>query len=160
MKRRHARADAIGFCERARRARPDIRFGADLIAGFPTENEAAFAGTLSLVEDCGLSFLHVFPYSARKGTPAARMPQLPMALRRERARRLREAGAAAAERAHRALLGARLAVLVERQEGAFALGHSEEFAPVRVRGEAVAGEILRVEAKAAGPEGLEAERLG
>jgi len=159
MKRRHARADAIRFCERARRARPGILFGADLIAGFPTESEAAFANTLSLVEDCGLSFLHVFPYSGRKGTPAARMPQLPMALRRERARRLRAAGAAAAERTHRALLGRALAVLVERQEDGFAIGHSEEFAPVRIRGGGRAGDILRVWATTAGADGLEAERL-
>ena len=76
MKRRHSRADAIAFCRQARRLRPDIVFGADLIAGFPTETEAMFANSLDLVDDCGLTFLHVFPYSRRTGTPAARMPQV------------------------------------------------------------------------------------
>ena len=75
MKRRHARADSVSFCEEMRRLRPDMVFGADLIAGFPTETEAMFANSLSLVDDCGLTFLHVFPFSAREGTPAARMPQ-------------------------------------------------------------------------------------
>jgi threonylcarbamoyladenosine tRNA methylthiotransferase MtaB len=158
MKRRHARADAVRFCERARNARPDILFGADLIAGFPTETDAAFARTVSLVEECGLTFLHVFPYSARKGTPAARMPQLPMALRRERARRLREAGARAARRAYDGLVGQSLSVLVEKREGDIAAGHSEHFAPVRLRGPAAPGEILAVRPHAAGPGGLEAER--
>ena len=158
MKRRHARADAIEFCQRARAARPDILFGADLIAGFPTESDAAFAASLSLVEDCGLSFLHVFPYSARKGTPAARMPQLPMALRRERAQRLRSAGAAAAARACQAMIGRPLSLLVEKREGDRAFGHSEHFMPVTLRGAAAPGEIVAARAIAAGPGGLEAER--
>jgi threonylcarbamoyladenosine tRNA methylthiotransferase MtaB len=158
MKRRHARVDAIEFCRKARAARPDILLGADLIAGFPTESEAAFAASLSLVEDCGLSFLHVFPYSARRGTPAARMPQLPMGLRRERARRLREAGARAAAHTFREMLGRPLSLLVERREGELALGHSEHFAPVRLRGVAKPGEIVAARAIAAGPDGLEAER--
>jgi threonylcarbamoyladenosine tRNA methylthiotransferase MtaB len=90
MKRRHGREDAIAFCERMRRLRPDIVFGADLIAGFPTEDEAMFANTLRLADECGLSFLHVFPFSARPQTPAARMPQLGRALVKERAARLRQ----------------------------------------------------------------------
>ena len=158
MKRRHARADAIEFCRRARAARPDILFGADLIAGFPTESDAAFAASLSLVEDCGLSFLHVFPYSARKGTPAARMPQLPMALRRERAQRLRSAGAAATARAYQTMIGRSLSLLVEKCEGDRAVGHSEHFMPMTLRGAAVPGEIVAARATAAGPGGLEAER--
>jgi threonylcarbamoyladenosine tRNA methylthiotransferase MtaB len=93
MKRRHAREDAIAFCERMRRLRPDIVFGADLIAGFPTEDEAMFANTLKLVDECGLSFLHVFPFSARPQTPAARMPQLGRALVKERAAQLRQKAA-------------------------------------------------------------------
>ena len=76
MKRRHSRADAVRFCDEVRRLRPDIVFGADLIAGFPTETEDMFAGSLRLVDDCGLTFLHVFPFSPRPGTPAARMPQV------------------------------------------------------------------------------------
>lgn len=89
MKRRHRRADAIHFCQEAQRLRPGIAFGADLIAGFPTETEAMFANTLQLVEDCGLTYLHVFPYSPRPGTPAARMPQVPRPEIKERAARLR-----------------------------------------------------------------------
>ena len=94
MKRRHLRGDAVAFCEQARRIRPDIVFGADLIAGFPTETEAMFESTMRLVEECGLTWLHVFPYSPRPGTPAARMPQVDGAAVKERAARLRELGAA------------------------------------------------------------------
>ncbi|GIX15535.1 MAG: hypothetical protein KatS3mg118_3494 [Paracoccaceae bacterium] len=93
MKRRHLRSDAIRFCDTVRAARPDIVLGADLIAGFPTESEAAFENTLRLVGECGLTWLHVFPFSPRPGTPAARMPQLPRATVRERAARLRALGA-------------------------------------------------------------------
>lgn len=94
MKRRHLRDDAIRFCHEARALRPGIVFGADIIAGFPTETEAMFENSLKLVEDCGLTFLHVFPFSARKGTPAARMPQLQGPVVKERAARLRAAGEA------------------------------------------------------------------
>ncbi|SES90392.1 tRNA (N(6)-L-threonylcarbamoyladenosine(37)-C(2))-methylthiotransferase MtaB [Oceanicella actignis] len=112
MKRRHLREDAIRFCQTLRRARPDIVFGADLIAGFPTETEAMFENSLRLVDECGLTWLHVFPFSPRKGTPAARMPQLPRAVVKERAARLRAKGEAARDawlaaqvgRAHRALV--------------------------------------------------------
>ncbi|MGH1419605.1 MAG: tRNA (N(6)-L-threonylcarbamoyladenosine(37)-C(2))-methylthiotransferase MtaB [Hyphomicrobiaceae bacterium] len=92
MKRRHNRNDAIAFCKEARRLRPDIVFGADLIAGFPTETEEMFAQTLDIVEACGLTYLHVFPFSPRQGTPAARMPQVDRAVSKERAGRLRAAG--------------------------------------------------------------------
>ncbi|KGJ05279.1 tRNA (N(6)-L-threonylcarbamoyladenosine(37)-C(2))-methylthiotransferase MtaB [Paracoccus sphaerophysae] len=106
MKRRHLRDDAIRFCEDARRLRPDIVFGADIIAGFPTETEAQFQNSLRLVADCGLTFLHVFPFSARQGTPAARMPRVPGPAIKDRAARLRAAGDAA--------LGAHLAAQVGR----------------------------------------------
>ena len=92
MKRRHLRDDAIAFCDAVRAARPEMVFGADIIAGFPTETEAMFANSLQLVEECGLTWLHVFPFSPRAGTPAARMPQLEGAVVRERAGRLRAAG--------------------------------------------------------------------
>jgi len=92
MKRRHSREDAILLCERLRRVRPDISFGADIIAGFPTETEEMFENSIRLVEQCGLAWLHVFPYSARQGTPAAKMPQVGGAVIKERAKRLREAG--------------------------------------------------------------------
>ena len=95
MKRRHPRADAIAFCDQVRRLRPDVVFGADIIAGFPTETEAMFARSLDLVDECGLTHLHVFPFSPRPGTPAARMPQVARAVVKERARRLRDKGDAA-----------------------------------------------------------------
>jgi threonylcarbamoyladenosine tRNA methylthiotransferase MtaB len=128
MKRRHSRADAIAFCKRARDLRPDVAFGADLIAGFPTESEAMFENSLGLVEECGLSFLHVFPFSARPGTPAARMPQLPGNLRKVRAGRLRVAGAAALDRFLAAQEGRILQVLVELG----GRGHGENFAGVEI----------------------------
>src|SRR6201999_728461 len=92
MKRRHSRAGMIEFCDTVRGLRPDAAFGADLIAGFPTESDAMFDNTVSLVDEAGLSFLHVFPFSPRPGTPAAKMPQLPRALVKDRAERLRQAG--------------------------------------------------------------------
>ncbi len=94
MKRRHLRADAIRFCSEARRLRPDVVFGADLIAGFPTETDAMFDNTLRLVDECELTYLHVFPFSPRQGTPAARMPQVEHAVVKDRAARLRAKGEA------------------------------------------------------------------
>ncbi len=119
MKRRHLRQDAIDFCAQVRRLRPDIALGADLIAGFPTESEEMFTRSLDLVEECGLTFLHVFPYSPRPGTPAARMPQVDGQLIRERARRLRVAGEAALRKSvgYRGGRGTRCADR-ERQPGA------------------------------------------
>ncbi|MGC1776433.1 MAG: tRNA (N(6)-L-threonylcarbamoyladenosine(37)-C(2))-methylthiotransferase MtaB [Xanthobacteraceae bacterium] len=126
MKRRHSRADAIEFCAQVRRLRPDIVLGADLIAGFPTETEAMFVGTLGLVDDCGLTHLHVFPFSPRPGTPAARMPQVAHAAIKERARRLRTCGALALARHLDGEVGAVRRVLVE-DGGA---GHTEHFTKV------------------------------
>jgi threonylcarbamoyladenosine tRNA methylthiotransferase MtaB len=154
MKRRHSRADAIRFAERVRRLRPDMVFGADLIAGFPTETEAMFANSLALVEDCGLTFLHVFPYSARSGTPAARMPQIEVAVRRERAARLRDAGEAAKRRFYATQQGGNVAVLVETAEGDAARGHSAQFAPVMLRAAAAAGEIVAATVTGADADGL------
>ena len=130
MMRRHGRVDAIAICNSIRARRPDVVFGADLIAGFPTETEAMFQRSLDLVEECGLTWLHVFPYSARPGTPAARMPQVPGDIRRERAARLRRAGTAAASRFLDSLVGATATVLVERDS----TGRTEHFAPVRSDG--------------------------
>jgi len=131
MKRRHSRAQAVALCEKARALRPDIVFGADLIAGFPTETAEMFANSLRLIEDCGLTFLHVFPYSARPETPAARMPQVPKAVRKARAAKLREAGAAAERRFLDAQIGLTIEVLLEqeRQDGSL-FGRSEHFAPI------------------------------
>ncbi len=130
MKRRHLGDDVRRLVADLRAARSGILFGADVITGFPTETEAQFANTCRLVEECEIAFLHVFPYSARQGTPAARMPQLPVRLRKERARRLRLIGARVREAALRPLIGRPLRVLVERRENGAALGHSEEFASV------------------------------
>jgi threonylcarbamoyladenosine tRNA methylthiotransferase MtaB len=114
MKRRHSRRDAIDFCRALRKARPDIVFGADFIVGFPTETEEMFASTLDIVDDCGLTHLHVFPFSARPGTPAARMPQVASQITKERAARLREK-ADTALRAHLdGQTGHRLRLLTER----------------------------------------------
>lgn len=113
MKRRHLRADAIRFCQEARRLRPDMVFGADIIAGFPTETDAMFENSLKLVAECGLTWLHVFPFSARKGTPAARMPQLNGQIIRDRAARLRAAGSMATQAHLRAQIGATHQILME-----------------------------------------------
>ncbi len=131
MKRRHLRQDAIDFCAQVRRLRPDIALGADLIAGFPTESEEAFARSLDLVAECALTFLHVFPYSPRPGTPAARMPQLASSIIRERARRLRAAGEAALRRRLDEEIGCRREVLIESETQ----GRTEHYLPVAVSGE-------------------------
>jgi threonylcarbamoyladenosine tRNA methylthiotransferase MtaB len=131
MKRRHSRKDAIEFCAQVRRLRPDVTFGADIIAGFPTETEEMFARSQDLVEECGLSFLHVFPYSKRPGTPAARMPQVAGGEIRERARRLRAAGEAALQKRLAAEAGATRQVLIESATQ----GRTEHFLPVAVSGE-------------------------
>jgi threonylcarbamoyladenosine tRNA methylthiotransferase MtaB len=141
MKRRHLRADVIALCKRARALRPDMAFGADIITGFPTETEAMFQNTYDLAEECEFTWLHVFPYSARKGTPAARMPQTNGELRRERAERLRKLGEAAAGRHMAALIGKRFDVLVEQQ----GLGCTRQFAKVKLAEAAPLGEIVEVE---------------
>jgi threonylcarbamoyladenosine tRNA methylthiotransferase MtaB len=128
MKRRHLSADAIAFCDQVRRLRPDVVFGGDIIAGFPTETEAMFARSLDLVDACGLTHLHVFPFSPRSGTPAARMPQVRREIIKERARRLRDKGAAALRAHLDAQVGARHRVLVESRE----LGRTEHFTRVRL----------------------------
>jgi threonylcarbamoyladenosine tRNA methylthiotransferase MtaB len=155
MKRRHLRADVLAVARRARTLRPGIAFGADLIAGFPTETEKMAANTRALVEEAGLDFLHVFPFSAREGTPAARMPQLDGRLVAERAARLREAGREATMRFFRSRIGTEAALLVER-DGA---GHTEHFAPARLaHGAAAAGGIVAVRVTGADDAGLIAER--
>ena len=123
MKRRHLRNDTIRFCEEARRLRPDVVFGADIIAGFPTETEEMFGNSLQIVDECGLTYLHVFPFSPRKGTPAARMPQLVREIVKERAARLRAKGDAVYQAHLRALQGTRQRILVERE----GLGRTEGF---------------------------------
>ena len=153
MKRRHLRADAMRVIERARALRPGIAIGADLIAGFPTETEALFGDTLSFVEEAALPFVHVFPYSERPGTPAARMRAVAPAVRRERAARLREAGARAMRRFFDAQVGRTVSLLTETEDG----GHSEHFAPVRLMAPAEAGRVIAARVVAAGESGLVAE---
>jgi threonylcarbamoyladenosine tRNA methylthiotransferase MtaB len=139
MKRRHLRGDAVAFCDQVRRLRPDVVFGADIIAGFPTETEAMFARSLDIVDECGLTHLHVFPFSPRPGTPAARMPQVAREVVKDRARRLRERGEAALRRHLDGEIGHVRSVLVEAGE----IGRTAQFTPVRI-GRAPAGRIVDV----------------
>lgn len=138
MKRRHCRADIERFVDRVRALRPDAAFGADIIAGFPTETDTAFANSMSLVDVCGLTWLHVFPYSERPGTPAAKMPQLPGDVRKARAAELRAAGAAQVERFLDAQIGSVADVLVEQD----AAGRTPQFSNVRIDGAAADGVIV------------------
>jgi len=140
MKRRHSVDDVRAVVERARAVRPDTVFGADLIAGFPTETDAMFATTLSNVEDMGLQYLHVFPYSTRPGTPAARMPQIPGDVAKRRAKMLRTAGEANLGRHLESLVGDSQMVLVEKPT----FGRTETFAPVQLDGSHTPGELVRI----------------
>ena len=138
MKRRHLRADAAAAISRARTLRPGIAIGADLIAGFPTETESLFRETLNFVVEAEVPFLHVFPYSERPGTPAARMPSVPVVVRRERAARLREAGREGARRFLTAQIGRTVSLLTESADA----GHSEHFAAVRLTTAAAPGRLM------------------
>ena len=160
MKRRHSRQQAIDFCRRVRELRPDIALGADLIAGFPTETEEMFERTLDLIDACGLVFLHVFPYSERPGTPAARMPAVPKPVRRERAARLRARGAAALRHWLAGQKGRDIGVLIEGD----GRGRSEHYAAVRFESSAFArgpaglpvGSIVPMRVTGAGDDALTA----
>ena len=138
MKRRHSRADTVQFCDSVRRARPDMVFGADVIAGFPTETEEMFASSLSIVDVCGLTFLHVFPYSARRGTPAARMPQVDGATIKARAKRLRDKGEQALQAHLKSQLGSAHNILMETERR----GRTPQFTPVHLDEPAQAGDIV------------------
>jgi threonylcarbamoyladenosine tRNA methylthiotransferase MtaB len=154
MKRRHLRADALAVVEKLRALRPEMVFGADIIAGFPTESDAMFDNSLRFIGEAGLTYVHAFPYSPRPGTPAARMPQISKAIARQRAGRLRAEG----EKQFAALCNTRLGrvdtVLMERG----GLGRTEQFLPVRVAG-MEPGELLAVEITGRGPDGLIGEKL-
>ncbi|NDK35035.1 tRNA (N(6)-L-threonylcarbamoyladenosine(37)-C(2))-methylthiotransferase MtaB [Rhodovulum sulfidophilum] len=138
MKRRHSRADAIRFCEEARRLRPDMTFGADIIAGFPTETEEMFANSLRLVEECDLTWLHVFPYSPRPGTPAARMPQVEGGAIRDRAARLRALGEAQVAQHLAAQAGRSHRILMESPR----MGRTEQFTEVDFGSDQPEGQIV------------------
>jgi threonylcarbamoyladenosine tRNA methylthiotransferase MtaB len=155
MKRRHSRASAVGFCEQARRLRPDIVFGADFIAGFPTETEAMFQGSLDLIEQCGLTYLHVFPFSPRSGTPAARMPQVAGREVKARARRLRERGERALVAYLQAEVGREVELLMERDR----IGRTPGFAEVALDGAAEVRSLVVARVTRSDGARLQAERL-
>jgi len=154
MKRRHLRDDALAVVEKLRSLRPDMVFGADIIAGFPTETDAMFENSLRIIADANLTYIHAFPYSPRPGTPAARMPQVSKAVARQRATQLRVAG----EKQFRALCDSRIgqteSVLMERG----GLGRTEQFIPVRVAG-TEAGDLLSVRISGRSDDGLAGEPL-
>jgi threonylcarbamoyladenosine tRNA methylthiotransferase MtaB len=139
MKRRHSRRDTITFCDTVRHLRPEVAFGADLIAGFPTETDSMFENTVRLVNDAGLTYLHVFPFSPRKPTPAARMPQLPRDVVKSRARRLRAIGAAALSSRLRSMVGSQQDILVEKKGTA----RTACYAQVTIAGAALPGTFVR-----------------
>ncbi len=141
MKRRHNRSDSIEFCQLLRERRPDMVFGADLIAGFPTETEAMFENSLKLVDECGLTYLHVFPYSARPGTPAAKMPPVDSRIIKDRAARLRLKGEERLRKFHAAQVGRRFEVLAETAT----LGRTQHFAQVAFERDVTAGMIFQTE---------------
>jgi threonylcarbamoyladenosine tRNA methylthiotransferase MtaB len=140
MNRRHSRAEAIAFCRMVRQLRPDMVFGADLIAGFPTESDDMFRRSLDLVEQCGLTYLHVFPFSPRPGTPAARVPQIDRSIVKERARRLRACGALALTRHLDGEVGKARRVLVESRRD----GRTEQFTAVKLAAPVEPGTILEL----------------
>lgn len=140
MKRRHLRADAIEMCQKARDLRPDIEFGADIITGFPTETEEMFQNTLKCVEECDLTYLHVFPYSEREGTPAAKIPdQVPVPERKERAARLRALGDQQLQKCLKRHMNKTVDVVVEKDN----FGHTESFVPVELEGDHPLGSLVK-----------------
>ncbi|MGE4253236.1 MAG: tRNA (N(6)-L-threonylcarbamoyladenosine(37)-C(2))-methylthiotransferase MtaB [Parvibaculaceae bacterium] len=152
MKRRHLRDHSIAFCAEVRKVRPDIVFGADIIAGFPTETDDMFENSLRIVEECGLTFLHVFPFSPRLGTPAARMPQLPKPVIQERARALRGKGKERLDAFLGAEVGALRSILVETPSS----GRTEHYASVKFAQRMSAGAIVRAKVTGRGSDHLEA----
>lgn len=144
MKRRHLREDAIRFSQRAKALRPDVVFGADLIAGFPTETDEMFENSLRIVDECSLTYLHVFPYSPRPGTPAARMPQLDGNIIKERARQLRLQGEAAITRTFGQFVGKSVNVLVEELSEGLVKGKTDHFAPIQIVGSASIASVIPV----------------
>ena len=155
MKRRHSRAQSVALVERLKAARPDIAIGADLIAGFPTEDAAMFANTLALIDDCHIVHPHIFPYSPRAGTPAARMPQVEPEIRRQRAAILRRAGESSRARWLQTLVGTRQDMLVERPGDR---GHIGNFAEVALDEPAPPGDIVRITITGATADRLRATR--
>ncbi len=140
MKRRHTRAQVIEFCDRVRAARPEVVFGADIIAGFPTETDEMFANTLNLVSEAGLTYLHVFPYSEREGTPAARMPQVPVPIRKDRAQQLREAGERAVQELMARKINTHDVAIIENDNTA----RCTDFSAVKLTTQHQPGEVIAI----------------
>ena len=155
MKRRHLSADAIRFCREVKRLRPDIAFGADLIAGFPTETEEMFQNTLGIVDQCELTFLHVFPYSPRNGTPAARMPQIPRAEIKSRAQRLRDKGANVLNTYLKSQVGKSIEIMMENKS----VGRTPQYAEVAVSVDQTTGTLVMAQISGAAEKRLQAEVL-
>ena len=141
MKRRHNRKQVIDFCHALRKIRPEVSFGADIIAGFPTETDEMFENTRKLISEAGIQYLHVFPYSEREGTPAARMPQVPMNIRKERAAILRAEGAKELDKFFSKNLGSMVELLVEKNN----MAHSENFIPVKLEGKFTSGQLVNAQ---------------
>lgn len=152
MRRRHSRTDALDVIARARRLRPGIAIGADLIAGFPTETDAHQKETLDAIGEAAIPYVHVFPYSDRPGTPAARMPMVPVPVRRARAEALRQQGRVAAAAFHARQVGSTVRVIVERG----GVGHTEHFTKVKLRGDLIVGALVSLTVSAASADGVEA----
>lgn len=165
MKRRHLRSDAIAFCEKARTLRPDVVFGADLIAGFPTETDEMFDNTLRSIDDCGLTYLHVFPYSSRPGTPASRMPPVPGPVVKKRAALLRQKGETALWKYYQSCVGRQTNFLVESTEKIkdkiVVRGKTDHFAPIHLETtrEFAIGSIIKAHVIEATSDGLKGKEI-
>ena len=142
MKRRHSRKQAIEFCEKAKSIRPDVVFGADLIAGFPTETDSMFNKTCSLITECNLTYLHVFPYSQRESTPASKMPQVPTETKKNRASHLRKIGQEKLIEYLSSSIGKEKTFLVEKNNGDFSIGKTKEFCPIKIRTKLEIGKLF------------------
>jgi threonylcarbamoyladenosine tRNA methylthiotransferase MtaB len=139
MKRRHNREQIVEFCNKLLSIRPDVSFGADIIAGFPTETDEMFENTKRLIAEAGLQYLHIFPYSEREGTPASRMPQVPKKIRKERAAILRAEGIKELHKFFNQNLGRDVNILVEKNN----MAHTENFIPVKLDGEHSVGQVIK-----------------
>ena len=147
MKRRHNRRQAIEFCEKAKKIRPDIVFGADLIAGFPTETDEMFEQTCSLIKECDLTYLHIFPYSQKIGTPAAKMPQISQQTKKFRAKYLREIGNTQLNKYFKTLVGKEKTVLVEKNFSNFSFGKTQEYSLIKISKKLEVGKIFKTKIK-------------
>ena len=147
MKRRHNRSQALEFCYKAKKIRPNIVLGADLIAGFPTENDEMFNNTCSLIKECDLTYLHVFPYSQREDTPASKMPQVPNQIKKFRANLLRQIGKEQLNKYLKNSVGKEMKVLIEKKYENYSIGRTQEYAPIKINKELEEGKLFTVKVK-------------